>query len=66
MTRGQATRRLCRCGALLAPGATGSCRDCERVGTALRHGPPDVPAAFWDTEELREAFLAQHMGCAGR
>jgi hypothetical protein len=29
-------------------------------------GPPDVPEDFWDTEQFRDAFAAQHIGQVSR
>ncbi|MGH3921741.1 MAG: hypothetical protein ACRDTT_02505 [Pseudonocardiaceae bacterium] len=55
--------RYCRCGVRLARDnpdtRCGPCRQKAREG-ALR--PPQVPAGFWETEQMRDALASWHMG----
>lgn len=49
----------CHCGARLGRDHSGSlCSACEKRLVALRVEAPDVPADFWETEQLRDAFAA--------
>ncbi|WP_239341788.1 hypothetical protein [Frankia sp. CiP3] len=58
-----ATRRYCRCGTRLARDNTGGlCGPCQRTAQDRILGAPVVPEAFWDTDQLRDAFDAWHMG----
>jgi hypothetical protein len=54
--------RYCKCGARLARDnpdqLCGPCRQ-RRVTNGC---PPEVPAEFWETEQLREAFASWHIG----
>jgi transcriptional regulator with XRE-family HTH domain len=55
-------QRHCRCGTRLALDNPGPlCAGCQRA-CRDRFTPPDVPAEFWLTERLMDAFAAQHMG----
>jgi transcriptional regulator with XRE-family HTH domain len=59
--------RYCRCGTRLArdnPG--GPCSACRAKTRDLAVAPPDVTAAFWDTEQFHDAFSAQHIGQVSR
>ena len=65
------TRRLrryyCRCGTRLAQDNPG--RQCARCAQASRGrllAPPEVPAQFWQSEQLQEGFAARHMGQISR
>ncbi len=58
-----ATRRYCRCGTRLARDNTGGlCGPCQRTAQDRILGAPVVPEGFWDTDQLRDAFDAWHMG----
>jgi hypothetical protein len=62
-----ARRRYCRCGTYLAADNTGrQCAKCERVSRDKLITPPHVPTEFWQTEQFREAFDAQHIGRMSR
>ncbi len=59
----QPRQYYCRCGTHLAKDNTE--RQCARCQQASRDKliiPPEVPAEFWQTEQFREAFAAQHIG----
>lgn len=59
--------RYCRCGTrLTAANIDGSCGACQRTAAALLAEPPVVPAEFWETDQLRDAFAAQHIGQLSR
>lgn len=58
-----ARHRYCRCGTHLA--ADNKERQCARCQRAVRDkliAPPRVPPEFWQTEQFRDAFTAQHIG----
>ncbi len=56
-------RYYCRCGTRLAKDNTGrQCARCERDSREKFITPPEVSARFWETEQFREAFAAQHIG----
>jgi len=59
-----APARYCQtCGGRLARDNAGSaCRPCERRQHRRHAQPPTVPAHFWQTDQLRDALAAQHMG----
>jgi len=60
-------QRYCRCGTRLAadnPG--GQCARCERVSRDKLLAPPEVPFEFWQTDQFRDAFAAQHIGRVAR
>lgn len=62
-----ARRRYCRCGTHLAADNTaGQCARCERASRDKLLRPPEVLAEFWETEQLRQAFAAQHIGRVAR
>lgn len=42
--------------------ATALCAACQRQTRDKLIAPPVVPASFWTTNRLRDAFAAQHMG----
>ncbi len=53
----------CRCGTRLAKDNTGrQCARCQRDSREKFITPPEVSAQFWETEQFREAFAAQHIG----
>jgi len=57
----------CRCGTHLAKDNTGrQCARCERASRDKLIAPPEVPAEFWQTDQFRDAFAAQHMGRIAR
>jgi hypothetical protein len=61
------TPRYCRCGTRLGQDHSGGqCSPCEKQLAALRAQAPDVPADFWETEQLRDAFAVQHIGQVSR
>ncbi len=56
-------QRYCRCGTHLAADNTErQCARCQRAARDKLIAPPVVPAWFWETEQFREAFAAQHIG----
>lgn len=60
-------RYYCRCGTRLAKDNSGrQCASCERLSRDRLITPPEVPSEFWQTEQFREAFAAQHMGWVSR
>jgi tetratricopeptide (TPR) repeat protein len=62
-----ARHRYCRCGTHLATDNTErQCARCQRASRDKLIAPPQVPAHFWQTEQLREAFSAQHIGRVAR
>ncbi|MGH3977913.1 MAG: hypothetical protein ACRDRZ_02755 [Pseudonocardiaceae bacterium] len=63
----RARQYYCRCGTRLAKDNPGrQCARCERASRDKLIAPPEVPAEFWQTEQFREAFAAQHMGRVAR
>ena len=53
----------CRCGTHLAKDNTErQCARCQRDTRDKFIIPPEVPAEFWETEQFKEAFAAQHIG----
>jgi tetratricopeptide (TPR) repeat protein/transcriptional regulator with XRE-family HTH domain len=63
MAEGVTSRRYCRCGTRLARDNAGSqCAACMRRARDLVAAAPEVPAAFWQTDQLRDALEAWHMG----
>lgn len=59
--------RYCRCGTHLAADNRGrQCASCERISRDKLLAAPEVPAEFWETNQLREAFVAQHLGRISR
>ncbi|MGH4007824.1 MAG: hypothetical protein ACRDTH_06625 [Pseudonocardiaceae bacterium] len=62
-----ARHRYCRCGTHLAADNPGrQCARCQRVSREKLIAPPQVPAEFWQTEQFRDAFAAQHIGRIAR
>ncbi len=62
-----ARHRYCRCGTHLAADNTGNqCARCERASRDKLIAPPEVPAEFWQAEQFRQAFAAQHIGWVAR
>jgi tetratricopeptide (TPR) repeat protein len=62
-----ASARYCQCGKRLARDRVGArCGACEQQAIQQRAVPPDVPADFWDTDQFRDGFAAQHMGQVSR
>ncbi len=60
-------QRYCRCGGRLAADNTeDQCAPCERASRDKLIAPPEVPAEFWQTEQLCDAFTQQHMGQVAR
>ena len=56
-------QHYCRCGTHLAKDNTErQCARCQRASRDKFIIPPEVPAEFWETEQFREAFAAQHIG----
>ena len=56
-------QHYCRCGTHLAKDNTErQCARCQRDSRDKLIVPPEVPAEFWETEQFREAFAAQHIG----
>ncbi|MCA1604100.1 MAG: hypothetical protein LC775_01115 [Acidobacteria bacterium] len=63
----QPQRYYCRCGTRLAKDNSGrQCASCERLSRDKLITPPEVPPEFWQTEQFREAFAAQHMSWVSR
>ena len=67
MASRSARHRYCRCGTQLAADNSGrQCAPCERASRDKLIAPPEVPAEFWQTEQFRDAFAAQHIGWIAR
>ena len=66
--KSQPRRQLyCRCGTLLAKDNTArQCARCARASRDKLITPPEVPTEFWQTDQLRDAFAAQHIGRIAR
>jgi tetratricopeptide (TPR) repeat protein len=57
----------CQCGTRLAKDNPGyQCARCQRLSRDKLIAPPEAPLEFWQTEQFREAFAAQHMGWVSR
>lgn len=57
------SKRYCQCGIRLARDNPDSrCSACQRKARDRALHPPEVPAEFWETDQLRDAFAGQHMG----
>ncbi|SBW23038.1 hypothetical protein FDG2_3471 [Candidatus Protofrankia californiensis] len=55
--------RYCRCGTQLArDNPSLLCATCQMQARDLLAGPPEVPAAFWTTDQMRDALESWHMG----
>ncbi|MGH3803366.1 MAG: hypothetical protein ACRDTD_25200, partial [Pseudonocardiaceae bacterium] len=62
-----ARHRYCRCGTHLAADNPGrQCARCQHASRDKFIAPPPVPPEFWQTEQLRDAFAAQHIGRVSR
>ncbi|MGH3838331.1 MAG: helix-turn-helix domain-containing protein, partial [Pseudonocardiaceae bacterium] len=62
-----ARHRYCRCGThLAADNKELQCAQCARASRDKLIAPPQVPPEFWQTEQFREAFAAQHIGQVAR
>lgn len=60
-------QRYCHCGThLAADNAERQCARCQRASRDKLISPPKVPAEFWQTQQLTEAFAARHMGRVAR
>jgi transcriptional regulator with XRE-family HTH domain len=67
MGSGPGGQRYCRCGTRLALDNTGpQCAPCQRASRDKLIAPPQVPTEFWQTDRLRDAFAARHMGEVAR
>ncbi len=63
----QARQYYCRCGTHLAKDNTEhQCARCQRASRDKLIAPPQVPAEFWQTDQFRDAFAAQHIGRIAR
>ncbi len=63
----RARHRYCRCGTHLATDNPGrQCARCQRTSRDKLIAPPHVPPEFWQTEQFRDAFAAQHIGRVAR
>jgi transcriptional regulator with XRE-family HTH domain len=51
---------------LAADNLAALCAGCQRTARDKLVAPPSVPPTFWETDELRDAFAAQHMGRVAR
>ena len=57
----------CRCGTHLAKDNTEhQCARCARASRDKLIAPPEVPPEFWQTDQFRDAFAAQHIGRVAR
>ncbi|MGH4013663.1 MAG: helix-turn-helix domain-containing protein [Pseudonocardiaceae bacterium] len=60
-------RYYCGCGTHLAKDNSGrQCARCQRESRDKLITPPEVSPEFWQTEQFREAFAAQHKGRVSR
>jgi hypothetical protein len=67
MASKQPWQHYCHCGTRLAKDNSGhQCARCERLSRDKLIAPPGVPPEFWQTEQFRQAFAAQHMGWVAR
>jgi transcriptional regulator with XRE-family HTH domain len=59
----QAAARYCRCGARLASDNPGRlCATCARQAQEAAAHPPEIPPAYWQTDQLRDALASRHLG----
>jgi transcriptional regulator with XRE-family HTH domain len=59
----QPARYCTRCGGRLARDNTGKqCSACRHTGCDALVGPPKVPRAFWDIDQMRDALATWHIG----
>lgn len=62
-----AGHRYCRCGTRLATDNHElQCARCTRAARDRLITPPEVPPEFWQTDQFRDAFAAQHIGQVSR
>lgn len=62
-----AGHRYCRCGTQLAhDNSERQCACCARASRDKLVAPPQVPVEFWETDQFRNAFTAQHIGQVSR
>jgi transcriptional regulator with XRE-family HTH domain len=56
--------RYCRsCGGRLASDNAGrECTPCRARGNQVALNPPEVPAGFWETDQMRDALASWHIG----
>jgi len=67
MTSRPRRQLYCRCGTRLAADNTGGqCARCTRASRDKLIAPLEVPPEFWQTDQFRDAFAAQHMGRVAR
>ncbi len=67
MASGRPRQYYCRCGTHLAKDNTErQCARCQRLSRDKLITPPEVPPEFWQTDQFREAFAAQHIGRVAR
>ncbi len=63
----QRAQQYCRCGTQLAKDNTErQCARCQRATRDKLIAPPQVPSEFWQTDQFRDAFAAQHIGRVAR
>jgi len=63
----RARQYYCRCGTHLAKDNTErQCARCQRASRDKLITPPEVSAEFWQTDQFRDAFAAQHIGRVAR
>ena len=63
----QPWRHYCQCGTRLAKDNSGhQCASCERFSRDKLIASPEVPPVFWQADQFRAAFAAQHMGWVSR
>jgi transcriptional regulator with XRE-family HTH domain len=61
------SRRYCRCGtALAADNTSHQCAPCQRQSRDRSAAPPPLPPQAWRTQQLDDAFTAQHIGHVAR
>ncbi|WFE25736.1 DNA-binding protein [Solwaraspora sp. WMMD791] len=59
--------RYCRCGTRLArDNKSERCAPCQAKAREFAIQPPESPDDFWDTDQFRDAFRAQHIGHVSR
>jgi hypothetical protein len=63
MMNSNAPARYCRCGTRLARDNPDSlCALCQKRMRDIARCPPEVPAEFWETDQMRDALESRHMG----
>lgn len=59
--------RYCRCGTRLArDNKSRQCAACQTEAREFMIQPPELPVEFWETDQFRDAFTAQHIGYVSR